>query len=204
MANRRLHPARPLLSAIRNSRYAIHGLYRLRHRGQTRGRCWLGYRPLDQTRNPTEGGGEPVRVRLGWGRAEARPRGFAPPAGATNAGVTPLSRYARRNGTATNFVASPDFTRIRTVRLPPSRASASALRTSSALATALPPTSRMTSPVLKPRSATGPSGSTSVTTTPLPPAPATLSAGARVRPSRGSLLPCSRSVLPTRAGWSFG
>src|SRR5262245_32600259 len=75
---------------------------------------------------------------------EARPQGIVPPAGATNADVTPLlapphrgSRFgaaahlhARPSGSATNLVDSPDFTRISTVRLPPWRASLSAVRTS--------------------------------------------------------------------------
>jgi hypothetical protein len=53
-------------------------------------------------------------------------------------------------GNATNFVASAVFTRSRTSCLPWAFASVSALRTSPALATVLPPTSRMMSPVLKP------------------------------------------------------
>src|SRR5262249_2926165 len=63
---------------------------------------------------------------------------------------------ARAMGTATNFVASPDFTRINTMRLALPRASAKALRTSVGVETVLPPTSRMMSPVLKPCSAAGP------------------------------------------------
>src|SRR5215831_14502943 len=156
--------------------------------------------------DPREGGGEagPGSDGVGDGR-EARPQGFVPPAGATNAGVTSLSHHARPSGSATNFVASPDFTRISTVRLPSLRASASAVRTSAGVATALPPTSRITSPVLKPRSAAGPSASTSVTTTPLLPLPATFPAGARVRPRCVSVpdgLPLS--LLPTRFPCSFG
>src|SRR6516162_1943317 len=78
---------------------------------------------------------------------------------------------------ATNFVASPDFTRMRIVRLPSFCASLSALRISAGLATFLPPTSRMTSPVLTPWSEAIPLGSTSVTTTPSEPLPATWPAG---------------------------
>jgi len=56
---------------------------------------------------------------------------------------------------------------------------------SAALATALPPTSRITSPVLRPSSAAGPLGSTPTTARPSLPAPATSFAGARERPRRG-------------------
>ena len=58
-----------------------------------------------------------------------------------------------------------------------------------ACATFLPATSRMTSPVLKPCSEAMPLGSTSVTTTPSEPLPATWPAGASVRPSRGTSVP---------------
>src|SRR3954469_364439 len=95
----------------------------------------------------------------------------------------------RPSGTARNRVFSPDFTRNRMVRLPPERASAKALRTSSGLATRLPATSRITSPVRKPCAAAGPSGSTCVMTTPSLPAPATLPAGASDRPRRGTSVP---------------
>ena len=90
------------------------------------------------------------------------------------------------SGSATNLVASADFTRISTVCLPSLRSSLSVLRTSTGLETALPLTSRIMSPVWKPCSAAGPFGSTPVTTTPLPAAPATSVAGARVRPRRGT------------------
>src|SRR5256714_958190 len=95
----------------------------------------------------------------------------------------------RPSGTARNRVFSPDLTRNRIVRLPPERASAKALRTSSGLATRLPAISRITSPVRKPCVAAGPSGSTCVTTTPSLPAPATLPAGASERPRRGTSVP---------------
>ena len=52
--------------------------------------------------------------------------------------------------------------------------------------TFLPATSRMTSPVLKPCSEASPLGSTSVTTTPSVPLPATCPAGASIRPSFGT------------------
>src|SRR6187200_1273924 len=89
--------------------------------------------------------------------------------------LRPTNATQRRNsyflqafliGSATNLVASADFTRSRTVFLPAVRASLRALRTSAVFATALPPTSRITSPVLMPRSAAGPLGSTPVTATP--------------------------------------
>ena len=66
----------------------------------------------------------------------------------TTALVTGRDRrpYAVPSGTATNLVASPIFTRIRTACLPWVLASLSALRTSPTLATGLPPTSRMTLP----------------------------------------------------------
>ena len=68
--------------------------------------------------------------------------------------------------------------------------------------TLLPATSRMTSPVLKPRSAAGPSASTSVTTTPLPSLPATLRPGDRVgrgaaRPHRAYRCRCRRRAPPS-------
>src|SRR5690348_4357694 len=68
-------------------------------------------------------------------------------------------------------VASPDFTRISTFERPLLFASASTLRIWRMLPTDLPPTSRMTSPDFRPCSAAAPSGSTLVTTSPLPPAP---------------------------------
>ena len=86
-------------------------------------------------------------------------------------------------GTATKRDDPPLFTRIRTLFLLSVRAALMASRTSPALATLLPATSRMTSPSLKPRSAAALFGSTSVTTTPSLPAPATLLAGATVRPA---------------------
>ena len=90
-------------------------------------------------------------------------------------------------GSATKRVELPDLIRIRTSCLPEDRASDTAWRTSDGLLTALPPTSRMTSPLRMPHSAAGPSGLTSVTTTPCLPFPGTLSAGAMVSPS-GALL----------------
>src|SRR5262245_65841052 len=83
---------------------------------------------------------------------EARPQGIVPPAGATNADVTPhlvrpdrssrssaaAHSHARPSGSATNLVDSPDFTRISTVRLPPWRASLTATRTSARRGTAWP------------------------------------------------------------------
>src|SRR6266567_618757 len=109
-------------------------------------------------------------------------------------------------GNATNLVWSPDFTRIRIVCLPWACASCMALRTSDGVATVLPPTSRITSPVRKPRSAAGPSGSTWVTTTPALLAPATFAAGASESPSGPTLLPGLVSPGPvwTRACWVFG
>src|SRR5216683_3948460 len=100
-------------------------------------------------------------------------------------------------GNATNLVWSPDFTRIRIVCLPWACASCMALRTSDGVATVLPPTSRITSPVRKPRSAAGPSGSTRVTIPPALPAPATFAAGASDRPSR------PRSPGLVSSGWAF-
>src|ERR1700731_1823286 len=79
-------------------------------------------------------------------------------------------------GSATNFIVSAVFPRISTACLPCDLASDSDLRTSLALPTVLPPTSRMISPDWKPCSAAEPAGSTSGTITPPP-------AGAR--PPRG-------------------
>ena len=59
-------------------------------------------------------------------------------------------RQARAKGMATNFVVSSDFTRMSTACLPFFWASPTALRTSAAVATLVPPTSRMTSPLLSP------------------------------------------------------
>src|SRR5262245_20147421 len=89
---------------------------------------------------------------------------------------------------ATNFIASSDFNRISTVRLPFLWASMMASRTSAGVITFFPPTSRMMSPALKPCSDASPLGSTSVTTTPSELLPATCPAGARyVGASRGGL-----------------
>jgi hypothetical protein len=85
---------------------------------------------------------------------KARPDGVVPPAGATDAGdASPNSfvcRQAWPTGSATKRVLSPDFTRIRTVRLPSVRALVIILRTSAGVETVLPATSRITSPVEKP------------------------------------------------------
>jgi len=67
----------------------------------------------------------------------------------------------------------------------------SALRTSRGFDTSFPPTLRMTSPVLTPRSAAGPSGSSDVTMTPWSPAPSTSLAGASCRPRYGTPAVCS-------------
>src|SRR5262249_16889297 len=67
------------------------------------------------------------------------------------AGSGPDRDQAPAIETATNRVASPDFTRISTLRFDSARASASALRTSAGVETVLPATSRMTSPSLTPR-----------------------------------------------------
>ena len=84
------------------------------------------------------------------------------PVSAADPGGTPYPGQARASGIATNFVASSDFNRISTVRLPSFWASPMALRTSTGVATFLPPTSRMTSPVFMPCSEAMPSGSTLV------------------------------------------
>jgi hypothetical protein len=104
--------------------------------------------PLDL---PFPGGGDVCRASARFGGTGQRPvPGFEPPAGATNAGGTPHSVQALPSRSATNLIPSPDFTRINTVRLPSFCASRSESRTSFGLATFLPPTSRITSPVLKP------------------------------------------------------
>lgn len=64
----------------------------------------------------------------------------------TTAPATRRDAQALPSGTATNLVASPIRTRIRTVCLPLVFASLSALRTSPTLVTGLPATSRMTLP----------------------------------------------------------
>src|SRR5580698_5697521 len=107
-----------------------------------------------------------------------------PPAGATDASGCPMTQ-ALPSGSATNFVPSPDFTRNKTACLPSFWASARLLLTSDGVATVLPPTSRMTSPTLKPCSAATPPPATAVTTTPSPLEPETLLAGASVKPSFG-------------------
>src|SRR5262249_42078815 len=105
-------------------------------------------------------------------------------------GPQPLAR-----GTATKRDWPPLFTRLRTLFLLSSRAALIASRTSPAVPTLLPPTSRITSPSLKPRSAAALFGSTSVTTTPSLPAPATEFAGATVRPSLGTSVPRGAPLL---------
>src|SRR5215211_7582351 len=149
----------------------------------------------------SDGGGRGGRsgTRFSRGRAQGPSPRVRSAGGGDECRRHALSGHARPSGSATNFVASPDFTRISTVRLPPERASLSAVRTSAGLETALPATSRITSPVLKPRSAAGPSGSTAVTTTPLPPLPATEPAGANVRPRWLSERPDVSLSPPRRA-----
>src|SRR3954467_2074258 len=93
------------------------------------------------------------------------------------------------SGTATKRDDGPLLTRIRTLFLFSVRAVLITSRTSSAFATVLQATSRITSPSLKPRSAAGLLGAPPVTTTPSLPAPATLLAGAIVRPSFGTSVP---------------
>src|ERR1700675_760138 len=106
------------------------------------------------------------------------------PAHALERSAQPLA-----SGSATKRDDPPLLTRIRTLFLLSVRAALIASRTSPALVTFLPATSRITSPSLKPRSAAALFGSTSVTTTPSLPAPATLLAGATVRPSFGTSVP---------------
>src|SRR5260370_4912728 len=99
--------------------------------------------PLNHLRT---GGGDGCRDEVRWdgdGR-RARPLWFEPPAGATDAGGGPHFDQALPSRSATNFVASPDFTRIRIVRLPSFCSSLTALRISAGFATFLPPTPRMT------------------------------------------------------------
>src|SRR5262249_3611330 len=154
--------------------------------------------PLNQLRTGGGGGGRgEVRREGEGGRApppgsnHRRGRGRAAGGGAGGRGCAPFAQ-ALPSRSATNFVASPDFTRMRIVRLPSFCASLSALRTSAGLATFLPPTSRMTSPVLTPWSEAIPLGSTSVTTTPSEPLPATWPAGTTVRPRRRTSVPSAR------------
>src|SRR5262249_54436189 len=64
------------------------------------------------------------------------------------AGRPDLVSQVRLSGIAMNRIASPDRSLISTVRLPSERASVSALLTSAGVPTGLPPTSRITSPVL--------------------------------------------------------
>src|SRR5262245_17311989 len=94
-------------------------------------------------------------------------------------------------GIATKCTELADLTRIKTLCLRADTLSDMASRTSEGVLTALPDTSRMTSPVRMPCAAAGPSGFTSVTATPRLPLPGTLSAGARLRP-RGA----APSALP--------
>src|SRR5262249_27328787 len=99
---------------------------------------------------PRNAGPAPLRAELegdGDGR-EARPPGSNRRRGRRMPAVRPILAQALPRRSATNLVASPDFTRMRIVRLPSFCASPSALRTSEGLAPFLPPTSRMTSRVL--------------------------------------------------------
>lgn len=112
-------------------------------------------RRLNYTAPPLEpraGGGDACRLSrsriAGTGLLGPSP-GFRVTGGGDDCQRHVPSRHARPTGSATKRVASPDFTRISTVRLPSERASSSALRTSAGFATDLPATSRMTSPVLK-------------------------------------------------------
>ena len=119
-----------------------------------------------------------------------------------------LRSYPFARATAMNLVASAVLTCISTLCLPLALAWTTAERTSSTVATALPPIFRMTSPVFRPCSAAGPLGSTDVTTRPFCPTPSTplrRLAGARLRPRHcgpalafdGSPPPCG-SVLDER------
>src|SRR3979409_452186 len=100
-----------------------------------------------------------------------------------------LDAHPFARGSATKREDPPLLTRIKTLFLLSVRAALIASRTSPALVTLFPATSRITSPSLKPRSAAALFGSISVTTTPSLPAPATLLAGASVRPSFGTSVP---------------
>src|SRR6202521_4235141 len=130
------------------------------------------------------------------------PYGAAPLWGATLQAANPTFVQALPSGTAMKRVPCVDFTRINTDFLPLDCASATALRTSAGEETALPLTSRMTSPVWK-RSPAVPLGSTWVTTTPSPP----FRDGASDRPSfdTSEELGWSRcSPASARACRSFG
>lgn len=78
------------------------------------------------------------------GSRRARPVSCMPRYGTADGPDTTC--YALPRGSATNRVASPIFARIKIWCLPCDLASLSALRTSPASATGLPPTSRMTLP----------------------------------------------------------
>jgi hypothetical protein len=97
----------------------------------------------------------PIRcARWGGTGLETRPPGaadrVAPCQGERGTTGGPHRRQALLSGIATNLVPLPVFTRMSTSCLPCACASVSAVRTSVTFATALPPTSRMTSPVWRP------------------------------------------------------
>src|SRR3984885_994560 len=157
---------------------------------------------------PTEGGAfhrkEPDRKRaFGTLPGKSRRRGRLMPA-TPSISSDVLRHQPFASGCAWNRAPPPLLIRIKTLFLLSARAALIASRTSPALATVFPATSRMTSPSLKPRSAAALFGSTSVTTTPSLPAPATLLAGATVIPSFGTsvplvALPLSSSLLSVSA-----
>src|SRR5450631_3659558 len=180
----------------------------------------LARHPLN---DPTPAGATIARVRVQTGsRRTIRFAGF-PELGRDGHKARPVEVYRQRGrrlpairpelftqllptGRATKRVLSPFFTRTSTLRLPSVRALATPSRTSAGDETDLPATSRITSPVEKPRSAATPEESTPVTTTPSLPAPATRAAGASVRPSLPiSLLPLSAGALASaRASLAAG
>src|SRR5262249_42489234 len=88
----------------------------------------------------------PLRVELkgdGDGH-EARPPGSNRRRGRRMPAVRPILAQALPRRSATNLVASPDFTRMRIGRLPPFLAFFSAPAPSGGVATFLPPTWRIT------------------------------------------------------------
>ena len=135
--------------------------------------------------------GRPGPGRRKWGRALHPSPGFAPPAGATIAGGTPRSCSRARSARASAATERQRDEAGAVARLHAQQHGALAARAGSAKALrtsvgARDPLARDFEDHVAGAEAVrggGPSGSTCVTTTPSAPAPATLPAGASVRPS---------------------
>src|SRR5215203_2489659 len=113
-----------MLSQYAAARAAIVELFRVSEALRQNDERAAQGRPLDRNPDTTEGsGGAGPGLDFIRGRAQGPSPRVRSAGGGDECRRHALSGHARPSGSATNFVASPDFTRISTVRLPPERAS---------------------------------------------------------------------------------